>query len=159
MTLSPYFPTILIGLLPGLISFLKLKVPPLYRELMVLAVAVLATIGVTLFTPLGFAESISQGVILFVMLTGTWAGVTGSLNVAKAKTEVGKTVLPLLALGVLVFVVPLAGAQDTTAVDSTTVAARVAGGGVKEALGQTIELWLMFGVQYLAKLLDRFLKV
>ena len=155
MTLSPYFPALLIAGLPGLISLLKLKVPPLYRELAVLAVAALTTVGVTIFTPLGFAEAIGQGVVLFVMLTGTWAGVTGSINVAKAKADDGKVLLPLLLLGLLFVATGPLMAQDSTQAEAMVPAS----GGVKEALGRTIELWLLFGTQYLAKLLDRLLRV
>lgn len=153
MTLSPHFPEWLLLGAPYLISILKLRVPPIWRELLVAGVAIIGTAIVVVVTPLTFAEAVSQGAIWFLMLAGTWQLATGTINAYEAKkanippvTATHRIGVGLLLLGVLA-----AGAWA----DSTAVAT----GPVKETVRETANLWILLGMQYLAKLLDRFLKV
>jgi hypothetical protein len=156
MTLSPHFPEWLVYVGPIVLSFLKLRVPPIWRELVTLAVTVIGTALAVLLTEITWGEAVSQGAIWFLMLAGTWQIATGTIHAVQAQkagippiSSAHRAVVPILFGLFLVAGVALATPDSTSVVASP----------LSETARQTANLWILLGMQYLAKLLDRWLKV
>jgi hypothetical protein len=147
-----FFPPWMLIAIPQVIALLKQWVPQLWREILAAVIAAVATAYVIVTTDLTLIPGVQEGLILFLILTGTRAFVTGAVNTVKAA---GKKV-PLvtsrdkaqaLTVGLaLLFAVGFVG--RAMAQDSTLVAP------VVETAKETGRLWLLLGSQFFARFLD-----
>jgi len=79
-----FFPLWMLAALPPIINVLKTWVPTLWRELLAGVIAIIATAYVIITTELTLQPGIAEGWILFLLLTGTRAAVSGAGHVVTA---------------------------------------------------------------------------
>jgi uncharacterized protein YacL len=147
-----FFPTWMLILIPQVISVMKLWVPTLWREVLSAVIAAVATAYVIVTTDLTLAAGIGEGVILFLILTGTRAAVNAMVNPVKAV----KQQVPILAskevvqnMGIFIaLLVSSIFVAKVLAQDSTLVAP------VVETAKATGRLWVLLGAQFAARLID-----
>lgn len=148
-----FFPPGILIAIPIVLSFLKQWVPQLWREILAALLAAVATAYVIVTTDLTLGPGIQEGLALFLILTGSRALVTGTVNGTKAVVNQvpivasRKTVKNLAAAALAVvfvgFFVARAWAQDSTVVAPVVETAKATG-----------RLWLLLGSQFFARFLD-----
>jgi hypothetical protein len=147
-----FFPAWMLIAIPQVIAVLKQWVPQLWREILAAVIAAVATAYVIVTTDLTLIPGVQEGLILFLILTGTRAFVTGAVNTVKAgaakvpfvtsRDKAQALTVGLALLFALVFV------GRAVAQDSTLVAP------VVETAKETGRLWLLLGSQFFARFLD-----
>jgi len=147
-----FFPAWMLLAIPQVISVLKQWVPQLWREILAAIIAAVATAYVIATTDLTLIPGVQEGLVLFLILTGSRAAITGVVNGAKAigkgvplATSRDKARAVTAGLAVL-FAVGFVG--RAMAQDSTLVAP------VVETAKETGRLWLLIGSQFFARFLD-----
>lgn len=147
-----YFPTWMLLLIPQVIAVLKQWVPALWREILAAVIAAVATAYVIVTTDLTWVAGLQEGFILFAILAGTRAAVTGAVNSFKAtkkevpilaSKETVKNLSTGLGLLLLAFWVGSSWAQDSLVVEP-----------IKETAKETAKIWILLGAQILSRLLD-----
>jgi len=147
-----FFPAWMLLAIPQVISVLKQWVPQLWREILAAVIAAVATAYVIVTTDLTLIPGVKEGFILFLILAGSRAAVTGAVNTVKATAKgvppiASRDKVQALAVGLaLLFAVGLVGramAQDSTLAAPVVATAK-----------ETGRLWLLLGSQFFARFLD-----
>jgi hypothetical protein len=148
-----FFPAWMLALLPQVIALLKQWVPQLWREILAAVMAAVATAYVIVTTDLTLIPGVQEGFILFLLLTGSRAAVTGVVNTVKATSKqvplvADRDTVKALTVGAVALLFVAAFVGRAWAQDSTLVAP------VVETAKETGRLWLLLGSQFFAKFLD-----
>jgi hypothetical protein len=148
-----FFPTWMLIAIPQVIAVLKQWVPLLWREILAAVIAAVATAYVIVTTDLTWIPGLKEGFVLFMILTGSRAAVTGVVNTVKAvKDDVpivaSKDTVKSLAAVVLAAALTAAFIGRAWAQDSTITAP------VIETAKATSRLWILLGAQIFSRLLD-----
>lgn len=151
-----FFPTWMLIAIPQVIAVLKQWVPQLWREILAVVIAAVATAYVVVTTDLTWVPGIKEGFVLFLILTGSRAAVTGVVNVVKAKKAdvpmvASRDTVKSLAAVVLAAALTAAFIGRAWAQDSTVTSPIV------ETAKETGRLWILLGAQFLARLFDHWL--